>query len=307
MSDDPAAGPLRFAAMPGRALARVHGPDARGFLQNLVTNDLARLAPDRALYAALLTPQGHYLHDFLVAEEDGAILLECDRDRRDDLLAGLARYRLRTRAEMEALDDREVTCGFGAGAAAAAGLPDAAGAARAAGGGVLLADPRDSRLGVRALLPPGGGPRLLGGAGFAEAGPDDYERLRLGLGIPDGARDLVAGRSYLLESNFDLLDGVSFEKGCYIGQENTARQRWRGTVRRRLVRVRVEGPVPEPGAPVTFDGRDAGTMRSALGASGLALLRLPVAREAAGSGAPLSCGEARLRVAGPVPEPPAAG
>ncbi len=298
---------LRWCPLPDRMLTRIHGPDARGFLQNVVTNDLDRLRSDRSLYAALLTPQGMYLHDFLLTELDGVILIDCERSRQPDLARRLALYRMRSRAGIEAETGLAVGVGFGGSAAAAAGVDETRGRARRLGDGIVLADPRSRDLGVRAYLPPPDLAVFFAGAGFAPGEREAFDRHRIAAGVPDGGRDLVIGRSYLLESNFDLLDGVSFSKGCYIGQENTARQRYRGTVRRRLARVAIaSGPAPAPGTPIRLGDRDVGTMRSSRGSEGLAQVRIALVREAAAAGAELECGEATLRILTPVPQAPSA-
>ncbi len=298
---------LHWCPLPDRVITRVDGPDAREFLQNVVTNDLDRLESDRALYAALLTPQGMYLHDFLLTESNGAILLDSERERQPDLARKLALYRLRSKATIEIDAGLAVGVGFGAQAAQAAALDAARGHARSLADGIVFTDPRSDELGVRVHLPEARLAEFFGAAGFAEGSRDDYDRHRLSAGIPDGSRDLVIGRSYLLESNFDLLDGVSFSKGCYIGQENTARQRYRGTVRRRLARVAItSGPVPDPGTPIRLGNRDVGTMRSSQGSDGLAHVRLALVAEAAAAGQELDCGDAKLRIRTPIPEAPSA-
>jgi folate-binding protein YgfZ len=116
----------------------------------------------------------------------------------------------------------------------------------------------------------------------------DWDRHRLAAGLPDGSRDMEADRSVLLEAGFDELGGVSWTKGCYMGQELTARTKYRGLVKRRLVPVSVDGPLPAPGTPVLRDGVDVGTMRSGLDQAGLALVRLD------SLGAALRCGDASL-------------
>ena len=298
---------LRWCPLPDRVITRVHGPDAREFLQNVVTNDLDRLQRDQALYAALLTPQGMYLHDFLMIESDDAILLDSERERQPDLARKLALYRLRSKAAIEIDETLTVGVGFGAHVAQAMELDGSRGRARGLDEGVVFVDPRSEEVGVRAYLPEARLAEFFAAAGFTEGSHDDYDGQRLSAGIPDGSRDLVIGRSYLLESNFDLLDGVSFSKGCYIGQENTARQRYRGTVRRRLARVTVaSGPVPEPGTPIRLGNRDVGTMRSSHGGEGLAHVRLALVAEAAEAGQELDCGDAKLRILTPIPEAPAA-
>jgi folate-binding protein YgfZ len=116
--------------------------------------------------------------------------------------------------------------------------------------------------------------QVLADAGLAETDLETYDRLRLSLGVPDGSRDLVVEKSILLESGFDELNGVDWQKGCYVGQELTARTKYRGLVRKRLMPVRIEGPAPAPGAIVTADGREIGEMRSSRDGLALALLRI---------------------------------
>ena len=179
---------------------------------------------------------------------------------------------------------------FGADAPAALGLPSEPGAARPFGSGIVFVDPRLAALGARAILPLEGARVLLGNAGISETGFDSYDRLRLSLGIPDGSRDLVLEKSILLEAGFDELNGVDWQKGCYIGQELTARTKYRGLVKRRLMPVEIEGPTPPPGTIVTMDGREVGEMRSSRDGLGLALLRIEPVRE----GKTLAAGDATL-------------
>jgi hypothetical protein len=150
-------------------------------------------------------------------------------------------------------------------------------------------------LGVRCILPREGARPTLAGAGLAEAGFEAYDEMRLGLGIPDGRRDLVLEKSILLEAGFDELNGVDWNKGCYIGQELTARTKYRGLVKRRLMPVAIDGPAPASGTPVYAEGREVGEMRSSRAGRGLALLRI----DAALDGRRLTAGEAVV-----VPERP---
>ena len=139
---------------------------------------------------------------------------------------------------------------------------------------MAFVDPRLAALGVRCILPRADIRCALEGTGLAEAGFPAYDRLRLELGVPDGSRDLVPEKSILLESGFDELNGVDWQKGCYIGQELTARTKYRGLIKKRLMPVEIDGPAPAPGTIVTADGREVGEMRSSRDGLGLALLRL---------------------------------
>ncbi|HEY1798553.1 MAG TPA: folate-binding protein [Stellaceae bacterium] len=247
----------RFALLPDRGILAVGGDDRASFLQGLISNDTTRLAPDRALYAAFLTAQGKYLHDFIMVEHDGVIRLDAEAARIADLRRRLSMYRLRAKVTIEELPDLAVAAVFGG------DLPD-----------IALSDPRLPELGGRVILPRDSLRSTLTGLGLAEAGFAEYDRLRLGLGIPDGSRDLVVDKSILLEAGFDELHGVDWQKGCYIGQELTARTKYRGLIKKRLFPVKIDGPAPRSGTILTLDGKEAGEMRSSLGDIGLALVRL---------------------------------
>jgi folate-binding protein YgfZ len=281
-----------FAFWPqDRGLIRIEGADARAFLQGIVSNDVNKVSPARAVYAALLTPQGKYLHDFFIAELDGALVLDCEAARRDDLLRRLGRYKLRSKVALApAPETHAVALIYGAGALAALGLPAERGAAKALAGGVAYADPRLAEIGARAILPAEAGRAALAAAGIAPGEGAAYEQRRLELGLPDGSRDLEIEKSILLESGFDELAGVDWDKGCYMGQELTARTHYRALIKKRLVPVRIEGPAPTPGTPILAGGVEVGVMRSASGAAGLALLKL----EAIAAGPSLNAGAARL-------------
>jgi len=272
-----------------RALLAVAGEDRAAFLQGLVSNDVARAAPTRAIHAALLTAQGKYLHDFFIAERDGALHLEAEAARLADLKRRLSLYKLRSKVTVAEAPGLAVFVAFGDGAAEALDLAPTPGAAAPFGDGVSFVDPRLAALGARLWLP-AGGEAALRERGFAEAPFDEYDRHRLTLGVPDGSRDLEIEKAILLESGFDELNGVDWQKGCYIGQELTARTKYRGLVKKRLLPVRIEGDAPPPGTVLTQGGKEAGEMRSARGERGLALVRL----DALTSGEPLEAAGARL-------------
>jgi len=289
------AGRSQFAILDNRGLLRVAGEDSVQFLQGLVSNDIRNAGPARAIYAALLTPQGKYLHDFFVLGLDGALLLDCERVRLDDLKKRLSMYKLRSKVTIEDVSDGyTVAALFGPDWRVGFGAGEAAGAAAPVGAGVVFVDPRLAEAGGRAVLPRGNAEAALVEAGLTKATAADYDRLRLRLGLPDGSRDLVVDKSILLESGFDELNGVDWKKGCYMGQELTARTKYRGLVKKRLVPVVLDGPPPEPGTPVTLAGREAGELRSAAatenGGIGLALLRLDSLAEAAKAGGAMRAG-----------------
>jgi folate-binding protein YgfZ len=258
------------ATLADRGLVEISGPDRVAFLQGLVSNDVAALG-DGAVWAALLSPQGKWVSDFLVfgggALAADALMLDCPRDDAAMIVERLSRFRLRSKV---ALQDRSAE--FTVGAVWEDAPPE---------GAFVLRDPRH----------PEAGWRVYGRLPWAgEGDPAAYDLHRLVLGIPDGLRDLDRDKTVLLEAGFDELGGIAWEKGCYMGQELTARTRYRGLLKRRLVPVAVEGPLPPRDTPVLRDGREIGEMRSGRDGRGLALLRLEAIRAPG-----LACGKAVLR------------
>ena len=262
---------MPITMLPDRSVLEVAGEDRVAFLQGLVSNDVAEAAPGRAVWAALLTPQGKWLADFFLFAEADRLLLDCARDGAATLLQRLARFRLRSRVALrDAGAEFAVHAGWGD-APLPTGMPAAP-------------DPRLPGLaGWRALAPaplPG-----------IDARPEDWDLHRLRLGLPDGARDLEAEQSVLLEAGFDALNGVSWTKGCYMGQELTARTKYRGLLKRRLVPVRVDGPLPPRGTPVLNGaGAEVGQLRSGREGHAIALLRIEALERADA----LTAGGARL-------------
>jgi len=258
--------------LPERGVVEISGADRVVFLQGLVSNDVAKAVPGHAVWSALLTPQGKWLADFFVLAEPEVLLLDCERAHAEMIVKLLSRYRLRAKVALrDASDEWNVYAAWGA-------APEVAGA-------VIAADPRLE----------GAGWRVLSTTPIADTATEAaWHAHRIGLGLPDGSRDMEAEKSVLLEAGFDELHGVSWTKGCYMGQELTARTKHRGLVKRRLVPVQIDGPMPAPGTPVLRDGIDVGTLRTGVDGIALALLRVE-ALDAAG----LRCGEAGL-----VPLPP---
>ena len=259
----------RIAPLSTRAVLSITGEDRVSYLQGLVSNDVALAAPGRAVWAALLTPQGKWLADFFIFADGNRLLLDVEAAQRDDLARRLLRFRLRAKVAVgpEAL-----------GVFAAWGNP-----AEGAAGAVAAPDPR---------LPEAGW-RILAATLPTNAAEAEYDAHRLRLGLPDGSRDMEAEKSVLLEAGFDELAGVSWTKGCYMGQELTARTKYRGLIKRRLVPVSATADLPPPGTAVTRNGAEVGTLRSTHGSSGLALLRTDAI------GAALECGGAALTATPP--------
>lgn len=282
---------LSFAPLGGRGVLEVAGADRVAFLQGLVSNDVAKAATGAPVYAALLTAQGKYLHDFFVVALGDALYLDCERSRLGDLQRRLSLYKLRSKVTLTDASSRfTVCCAWGAGATAKLNLAD--GAAKPFAGGIAYADPRLSALGVRFLIP-AGRDNDIAAAGFARTDAVAYDHHRLALGVPDGSRDLEIEKSILLENGFEELNGVDFAKGCYMGQELTARTKYRALIKKRLVPVKVDGPLPAPGTPITRNGEEVGELHSGADAVALAMIKLDALT------GPLVAGGAKL-----APQPP---
>jgi len=256
---------MPIALLEDRAVIAVAGPEARPFLQGLITNDVERLEPGKGLYAALLTPQGKILFDFFLVEGDGAVLIDCHAASRDALLKRLTLYKLRAKVVLEARDQLAVLAEWdGAEAKYAIAYPD----------------PRLAALGRRAIISKGEMRQDLLSA-------PAYHAHRLALGVPE-AGDFGTDRMFALDADLDELHAVDFKKGCYVGQELTARMKHRGTARKRLLPVQ-----GEPGAAVTAGGKDIGEVVSA----DFALVRLDRLEDAAG--APVTIGSSVVELRRP--------
>jgi tRNA-modifying protein YgfZ len=266
----------KAAMLEDRGVISVTGADATSFLQGLLTNDVERLQLSEARYAALLTPQGKILFDMIIVRAPGSeepcYLIDCAAGQAADLAKRLGFYKLRAKVAIaNESADRAVAAFWGA---EPAPLDD----------GVLYADPRDARLGWRAILP-----RPLAAQIGSEHG-GEYEGLRIAVGAPKGGLDFAYGDAFPHDANFDLLHGVDFDKGCYVGQEVVSRMKHRGTARKRIARVKLSGPSPASGTPVLDRELAVGALGSSSGREALALLRLDRAEEATAAGRTLSAG-----------------
>jgi folate-binding protein YgfZ len=238
-----------FTKLPGRGLIRVTGADRKSFLQGLITNDVQMLETQPCLYACLLTPQGRYVHDFFITEDSTSecLLLECEGgERAEDLARRLGLYKLRASVALEIVLDIDVYAIIGQ--TADDSWPD----------------PRRDDMGARSFTKPDHIP----GQPF-----EHWDRYRILRNVPDGSRDMIAEKSMLLEYGIDTLGGISYDKGCYMGQELTARMHYRDLVKRHIQPLRFDAPPPPAGTPLMSQGSKIGEMRSSCVDVGLALLR----------------------------------
>lgn len=285
----------RYTLLPDRAIIRVAGEEAREFLQGLITNDIADASDMRAIYAALLTPQGKYLHDFFVLQVSDFYYLDCQQHRREDLLKRLKRYRLRAKVEIEDLvESFDCFALFGRDALPMSGISPDAGSVGPLGKGFAFVDPRRTDLGLRAILPPDLDVATLEERGFNAATKESYDILRLSMGIAEGAPEIEPEKSFPMDYGLDELNGVSFNKGCYVGQEVTVRMKTRDLVRKCLVPVRIDGPAPAIGASLRLEGTTAGELRGLAGPVGIALVRKEALDRAYADNLAFETEEARL-------------
>ncbi|OUT52342.1 MAG: hypothetical protein CBB68_03035 [Rhodospirillaceae bacterium TMED8] len=267
---------LFYCELQDRGVLQITGQDARDFLQGLISNDIQSVSSNRAIYSALLTPQGKYLFDFFITEYGGALLLETEKMKISSLIKRLKIYKLRAEVELKDVTNKWSLFAFwGEGISDLCGLSEAPGSATNIIGGVAFVDPRLPNAGIRILQPIGTNIVSKISSHSTATDPSNYDRMRLALGLPYDSRDLIAEKSTLIESGFDELHGIDWNKGCYMGQELTARTKYRGLVKKRLVPVDIFGPLPEPGSLIfTRDGRSVGEMRSGRDNRALALVRI---------------------------------
>ncbi|ODS00713.1 hypothetical protein AUC68_14100 [Methyloceanibacter methanicus] len=272
-------GICRGTSLPDRGVLRVSGADAKTFLQGLLTNDIEKTDGGGAIHAGLLSPHGKILHDFFVLGCGDGYLIEAPAESIEALAKRLSFYKLRSKVAIDAEPAMRVAAVWGGQPA----LPD---------GALAYADPRLPELGFRVLLPEG---TVLDEAACPPATEADYHARRIALGIPQGGRDYAYGDTFPHEALYDQLDGVAFKKGCYVGQEVVSRMQHRGTVRKRVVPVEGDGAL-EVGAEVVAGNVPAGSIGSADGTHGLALLRLDRAASAQAQGKPLKAGDTTITV-----------
>ncbi len=270
------------AFLEDRSVLQVLGEDRAAFLQGLLSNDAETLSDGTGRYAALLSPQGKIQFDMFVIRAGGALYLDVSSRLAADLLKRLGFYKLRAKVTLsDATDQFQVAAIWGGGVGAV-------------GGGALATyrDPRLHELGWRAIVP-------RDALVTANATAEDYDGMRIGLAIPDGGRDFVYGDTFPHDAGLDLLHGVDFKKGCYVGQEVVSRMQHRGTARTRVLAVEGSGPLPEGGCDLLDDGFPVGRLGSVRGVRGIALARVDRVRNALASGRAITAGGVAVLVRAP--------
>lgn len=272
-------GEAKVALLGARAVLRISGADARSWLQGLVTNDVEHIAAGEARFAAFLTPQGKIIADFFIVPDGNGLLLDCAADLAGALAKRLTMYKLRAQVAISDVSGSlAVAAGWG-------------GPGPLAAQGRIFDDPRDSRLGWRAIAPPSEIEKL-----GEPASESDWQTHRIACGAPEGGVDFVWGDTFPHEANMDRLNGIDFKKGCYVGQEVVSRVQHRGLARKRVAQVRITGPAPPVGSEIFAGDIVIGVMGSSVEGVGLALLRLDKAEDASAAGRALTTKGATLSV-----------
>ena len=266
----------------GRGVIKVSGTDATKFLQDIVTNDVSKAVDGKAVHAGLLTPQGKILFDFFLLDRGDHFLLECARQTSAELIKRLTFYKLRAAVELEDLSGTNKIW------AAWNGAPEAPAQA------IAFTDPRLDLLGFRIIAPAD----IDATVGCDVAGEDDYQQLRIAMGVPEADRDYALGDTFPHEADYDQLAGVDFHKGCYVGQEVVSRMEHRGTARKRIVPVRGKAPLTQ-GAKISAGDTAIGLLGSVAGDMGLAMVRLDRAEKALEDGHTLMAGDVEIDLVQP--------
>ncbi|HVV60220.1 MAG TPA: folate-binding protein [Pseudolabrys sp.] len=281
---------MKAALLPDRGVVKVVGDDARRFLNGLATNDVGKVAPGEPRFAALLTPQGKIVVDFIITEAEpedgGGFFLDCPRALTPTLVEKLNFYKLRAKVLVEDLS-------------AVLGVMALWDGATVSDFGLGYADPRLPALGTRVMLPPHLAQEAADDVGATLADADAYEAHRIALGVPRGGADFNYGDTFPHEADMDQLSGVDFGKGCYVGQEVVSRVEHRNSARSRVVPITYDDNTPMAGLPVMAGDKQIGMLGSAGGGRGLALLRLDRVEDALAANTPLVAGGITIRAVKP--------
>lgn len=281
---------MKSAFLPDRGVVKVSGPDARSFLNNLVTTEVDLVRPGIARFGALLTPQGKIVVDFLITEapagHGGGFLLDCPLPLADGFATKLSFYKLRAKVVVENLSSGLGVLAVWDGKPAA--LPDLA-----------FADPRSEALGWRILVPQDLAEKATQLIGAEWVAPSAYDAHRIACGVPRGGADFGYNDAFPHETNMDHLHGVDFDKGCYVGQEVVSRMQHRGTARTRTVRVTLDQSAPAAGTSILAGEKSIGTMGSSAQGKGLAVIRVDRATEALDAGVALLADGQPIQLAAP--------
>lgn len=281
-----------YIPLPDRSLIEISGNDREKFLQGIITNDIKKVDKNTAIYSCLLTPQGKFLFDFFIAEINGRYMIDCGASRADELKKRLLMYKLRSDIKIEYNNKYEVVAVLGKKIFKEADQQQKEGAAKV----FSFIDPRTPRMFARSIIDKENHYQSFEAKGFSKGEFKEYEELRIKTGVPDGEKDLTPDKSFPLQYKMDEFLAIDFKKGCYVGQEVTARSKHRGVIRKSLFTVTSEQAIPEAGTPVIFDGKQVGELKSSIGNNALALLEIEQAKKALENNAFLEARDTALKI-----------
>lgn len=279
----------KSALLPDRGVVRVSGEDAEKLLQGIITSDMELLIGQPAIHAALLTPQGKILFEFFVARSSDGFLLETAQDQAANLAKRLTMYKLRAKVDIRETGAEHVVMAM---------WGDDPQAPGGTGGAVSFPDPRLPELGLRVLAEAQSAANIAAATNGMDADAQDYHAHRIALGVPEGGKDYAFGDAFPHEANLDLLHGVSFSKGCFVGQEVVSRMQHRSTARKRIVIIEGSAPL-QSGSEITAGPATIGTIGSEAGNRGLALVRLDRADEMQRKGEQLTAAGSAIAIRRP--------
>jgi len=257
-----------YIPLNNRAIISVSGNDSATFLQGLITNDIKKVSSENAIYALMLTPQGKYLYDFFITMKDETYYIDCSSEHIDTIIKKFSMYKLRSDVKLAKADEYEAVALIGE------KVVSSIDNVRQFCKGVAYIDPRSDKIFARAIIERENEYQSFKAYEFAEGDICDYEQTRISLGIPSGDNDLVSGDSFPLDFSMNELNAIDYKKGCYVGQEVTARVNYRGKIRKKVYRLQSEENWPEYGTKITIKDSKSGHLLSSVKNIALALLRI---------------------------------
>lgn len=290
----------RYVVLSHRRILRLSGKDCRSFLQGLVTQDVETVTASHSAWTAMLNAQGKYLFDFFLIADGEGLLLDCDSTQAEGLQRQLSLYKLRADVQIEDMQNAfHVIAAMGDVTPLA--LPEHTGRTERFNEGRIIAliDPRHAGMAARIVAPAGEAETWVLQRGYAQASIADYEEHRIQLGIPRAGVDNVPQKTLLLENGFEELHGVSFDKGCYVGQEVTARTKHRANLHKHLYIINAQTALPATGSDILLGERVVGDVRSVQGRIGLAVIRDEAVEKAQQGGDALKAGNTAIQAQTP--------
>ncbi len=258
----------KVTLLPDRTVLRIYGSDAEAFLQNIITNHID--SSDKGVFSALLSPQGKVIFDFFVFHEKHGFLIDIALHHKDDFIKKLTFYKLRAEVSIEDLSDRYDVIAIFGDVIHPPSHDDI----------ISFIDPRFSDMGYRCLMKKDDETSLMDDNAIEKVSFEEYTAHRVFFGIPEGGQDYHYGNNFPHDACFDLLNGIHFQKGCYVGQEVVSRMQHRGTARKRIVILEAETKLPETGDDIFADDQKIGQLGTVSGQRGLGLVRLDRLEEA---------------------------